>query len=115
MYEWLCANKLKLNIQKTKYMVFNSNRLPETNITINLDGNQISRVGNSNEAEKTIRFLGVKHDETLTWKPQLEQIKSKLSCSIFALNKVKNILPHSALNTLYYCLVHSNLWPTWMG
>jgi hypothetical protein len=48
-------------------------------------------------------------DENLTWNPHINYIKSKISRAIFAINKVKNILPRSALKSLYYSMVHCHL------
>ena len=58
--QWFCANKLCLNITKTKYIVFRpSTRYPDiTNRQIYIDGKSVSRIGN-NENEKSFKFLGI--------------------------------------------------------
>ncbi len=48
-------------------------------------------------------------DESLSWKYQVQTIKSKLSRSIFVLNRVKHLFPHDILRTLYFSLIHSHL------
>ena len=64
IYDWLNANKLSLNIGKTKYMIFRYpqtrvNSIPSLNVYIN--GHKVERVN-------TFDFLGVTINETLTWK-----------------------------------------------
>ena len=110
MQNWFHANKLSLNIKKTKYALFCANRkiaIPDDHI-ISLNGIKLDRIGN-NQPEKSIKFLGVHMDEHLTWTAQIRMVKSKISRSIFALNKVKNIFPHDILKSLYYTLVQSHL------
>ena len=36
-------------------------------------------------------------------------ISSKIYRAIFAINRMKHLLPHNALNTLYYTLIRSHL------
>lgn len=97
-------------ISKTKYTIFCANRnfvIPVDSI-ITLNNIELERIGN-NQPDKSIKFLGVHMDENLTWTPHLQMVKSKLSRSIFALNKVKNIFPHDILKSLYYSLIHSHM------
>jgi hypothetical protein len=107
IFEWCCANKLSLNIAKTHYSIFSPTNISVNN-TISLNDMHIRRINNSSET-KAVKFLGVLIDENLTWKPHINYIKSKISRAIFAINKVKNILPRSALKSLYYSMVHCHL------
>ncbi len=110
MQNWFYANKLSLNIKKTKYTICCANRnfvIPVDSI-ITLNNIELERIGN-NQPDKSIKFLGVHMDENLTWTPHLQMVRSKLSRSIFALNKVKNIFPHDILKSLYYSLIHSHM------
>ena len=68
VYDWLKANKLSLNISKTKYMMFRyrQNRaktLPKLDLYI--DGNEIQK-------KNTFDFLGVTLNETLTWNDHIQ-------------------------------------------
>ena len=45
----------------------------------------------------------------LTWRKQIQTTHIKASRALYAINKVKHQLPHSALRTLYYTLIHSHL------
>ena len=52
LWEWLCANKLSLNIAKTKYMVFHTNKRNVIYPNLKVNNNNIERVAQFN-------FLGV--------------------------------------------------------
>ena len=108
--QWFCANKLCLNITKTKYIVFRpSTRYPGiTNRQIYIDGKSVSRIGN-NENEKSFKFLGIHLDETLSFKQHISKVCTKISRSNYIINKVKNILQRYSLLTLYSSIVQSHL------
>ena len=55
------------------------------------------------------KFLGIYIDKHLTWKEHINIISSKISRAIFAINRVKHILPHKSLKSLYYTLIHSHI------
>ena len=59
--------------------------------------------------KSTYKFLGVVLDERLTWSEHLKRIHSKLSGSLYALNRSKHFVPTKSLNTLYHSLVHIHL------
>jgi len=109
--DWFCANRLALNVKKTKFALFGPNihnlNIPP-NINLSLNGLTLTRVGN-NCVEKNIKFLGILLDESLSWKDHIKVIKTKLSRSIFVLNRVKSIFPLDILRTLYFSLVHCHL------
>ena len=108
--EWFKANKLSLNSTKTNYMLFSSNNkytIPE-HLSLHIDGTPISNVGRNSNVN-TIKFLGINFDENLTWKHHISFLCNKLSKSIYAINKVKNFLPHETLKSLYFSLIQSHL------
>ena len=70
IYRWLCANKICLNADKTKYMVFSygTNAL---NSAIKIGEHYIIKA-------KTIEFLGIQIDENLSFKNHTEYILKKI-------------------------------------
>ena len=108
--QWFYANKLCLNVKKTKYILFRPSAcFPNiTNKHLYIDNKPISRVGET-EQEKSFKFLGIYMDETLTWKHHIGKVCSKISHSNYIINKVKHILPTSSLHTLYLTIVQSHL------
>ena len=62
---WFLANKLPLNVEKTKYMLFRK-CIDQEGIPLKLLLLQLNR--NIIEKENSLKFLGVIRDEHLTWK-----------------------------------------------
>ena len=68
---WVNLNGLKLNVKKTKYMIF-SNRKCNENLNIRLNGITIKRT-------KCERFLGVLLDDKLSFKQHIAKLATKIS------------------------------------
>ena len=110
LYGWFCANRLSLNAKKTKYIVIRAPHIKYdlTDHDILIDGVKLTRVGMDCE-ETSTKFLGISIDETLSWKNHIANLNSKIARSIFSIKQLKNVLPQSCLQTLYFSLVHSHL------
>ena len=110
MNHWFIANKLCLNVKKTKYIIFrpnNAHSIPQ-DLEIKINGQSVERIGN-NTTNKTFKFLGIHIDENITWKSHINYICSKISHSNYVINKVKNILPKPCLLTLYQSIVQCHI------
>lgn len=94
---WMNANKLSLNMSKTKIMSF-GNKNTALDFPVRIDNSNIERVSE-------IKFLGITIDEKLSWKPHIRHTQSKVSKSISIINRVKFSLEYNALFTLYNALV----------
>ena len=66
--EWMCINKLSLNVKKTEYIMFSLKRISVSEKQIVLNGIPIERV-------KMFKFLGGLIDEHLTWDQHVLFIK----------------------------------------
>jgi hypothetical protein len=110
LYDWFCANKLALNIKKTNYAIYgpHQNQPATQTSTISLNNETIQHIGAKNNDE-AIKFLGIYIDKHITWKNHINNISSKMSRAIFVINRIKHILPHDALTSLYYALIHSQI------
>ena len=104
VYDWLCVNKLSLNVSKTRSMLFKHPKIPTVHRSYELEinGEKIKRV-------KEFNFLGIMLDEHLTWKPHIKKIRSKVCQSIGVIKRVRKILPLAALKSLYSALILSHL------
>jgi hypothetical protein len=124
--QWFKANKMVVNVSKTKYIVFkpknkkieigpgegvifNNNDIGEIN-----DNNkmfELDRIYDDNPivSDRSFKLLGVYLDENLSFNHHCNHVSSKLAQSSYIINKVKNMLPRPALKTLYYSLFHSHL------
>ena len=71
LYEWLCANRLSLNVDKTEFIIF---RPPKTK----LDNCVILKLNNTKIHESLkIKYLGLIMDEKLTWKFHINELCKK--------------------------------------
>jgi hypothetical protein len=105
VYEWLTANKLSLNVAKTKYMLFHHpqlhrNRIP--NLTLKINGTPIEKVTSFN-------FLGLTISETMSWYNHVEKISLKISKTVGVLCRLKNFLHKSILLKVYNSLIIPHL------
>ena len=104
LYNWLCANRLSLNVSKTEFIIF---RPPRTElgqrITLSLNRNKIF------ESTK-IKYLGILLDSRLTWKHHIFELRKKLNKAVGMIYKLKNIgCDQQILRSLYYSLFQSHL------
>ena len=71
LFEWLCINRLSLNISKTNFIIFcpvNKSKIPAT-ILINKEA--IDEVAH-------VKYLGILIDSQLTFKQHIGELKNKL-------------------------------------
>ena len=107
--DWLCATRLSLNIKKTNCCIFSpSSKKYTCNKIVSLNNQTITQIGEQNK-DDAIKFLGIYIDRHLTWKKHINIICSKISKATFVINRVKYFLPHCALKSLYYTLIHSHM------
>ena len=110
--KWFKANKLCLNVKKTKYILFGPNRANTVrqcrDLDILIDGKTVDQISHTN-SDKSFKFLGIYIDETLSWRYHIQKVCAKISSSNYIINKVKNVLPKSALKSIYLSLVHSHI------
>ena len=108
--EWFRANKLTLNISKTKYILFRKTKMKVdfSNLCLNIDNCPVDRIGEGCK-ESSFKFVGIKIDEFLQFKEHMKSVRSKITSATFALSKVKNILPEYTKLTIYNSLVKSHL------
>ena len=101
LFDWLCANRLSLNSQKTDLILFKpSSRKTELRLTVKIGDTKIF-------PSNTIKYLGVLIDTALTWRPQIEELSKKLTRVVAILSKVRHFVPFNTLKCLYYSLFQS--------
>ena len=96
--EWLSANKLCLNISKTKCMVFHTVQKHIQYPNLSIDNNIIEQVNQFN-------FLGLILNSHLTWHNHMDHISNKISRVIGIMYRLKHIYPQSVLQMLYNALI----------
>ena len=98
--QWLFANKLSLNIEKTSFVVFHS---PQRRIAHKLNLN-ISNM--SVTSDNQVKYLGLIFDSNLNWKPYLHELSKKISRGIGVLSKIRHYVNRNILLLLYYSLIY---------
>ena len=99
--EWLIANKLIINLNKTFIMVF-TNRKRQGNVSIDMNNHTINEI---NEC----KFLGIMLDNKLKWQSHIKHISNKMSKSVAILRYLKFTFPKYILKTLYLTLIYPYL------
>ena len=96
--EWLGANKLALNISKTKFMVFHKSNKAVKYPNLKINNTDIEHVFEFN-------FLGVIFNSHMNWNTHINYIATKISKIVGILYRLKDIYPQSVLLTLYNSLI----------
>ena len=104
IYDWLCVNKLSLNIPKTKFMMFHHRQRRIENLIP-----QLSINGNAIEMVPTFNFLGLILDENLSFDQHIKSISNKISRSLGTLNRLKRFLSQDIILLPYNSLILPHL------
>ena len=85
---WLSANKLSLNVGKSKLLIFTlcdkTNIITDINLSINNEQLKIVKMA---------KYLGVLIDDKLNWNEQINAINLKLAKGIGLLSKIRHYVP----------------------
>ena len=93
------ANKLSLNVRKTKYMGFHmARKLIDYPLFLQIDNFIIERIQKFN-------LLGLHINNILTWGTHQNHISLKISKNTGTMNRLKYIYPHHILHRLYNTLI----------
>ena len=96
--DWFKLNRLSLNKEKTKAMLFHTHQRQVNDIDITIEGENIEFVNEFN-------YLGIILDKSLTFKPHVSHISKKVARTNGVLCRLKNILPRDTLKTIYNSLI----------
>ena len=100
---WLTANKLSLNINKTNYIVFRTlhSKLPDQ-LTLRLQKKDIKRVA-------SLKFIGSIVHEHLSWESHMEALLKKIKITCSVVNKIRNHPSQRILLLVYNSMIKSHL------
>lgn len=97
--QWFDANRLVLNVDKTKFMTFNKNLA----LSLTVNNSTVLRVSD-------YRFLGVMLDQNLKWDNHIDKLTKSLASAVFALRTVSQELDDGHISRqVYYALFESHL------
>ena len=100
---WLVSNKLSINIEKTKFMLFST---PNSNVggkhSLSIRNRQIDQVN-------SLKFLGLFIHNNLSWSLYMKYLISKLRSCYGVVCKIKSLVNKDSLLFLYHSLIISHL------
>ena len=99
LYEWLCINRLSLNISKTNFIIFHANNKPKLPVTILINNKAVDEVDH-------VKYLGIIIDSKLTFKKHIDELKKKISRSIGVMYKLRPFVTTKILSNIYYAIVY---------
>ena len=101
--DWLNANKISLNVQKTELVIFKHQRKK-------LDG-EVKIKLNRKRLYPTdfVKYLGIRIDKNLNWKHHVSDIAIKLNRANALLFKITNFVNVNTLKTIYYAIFDSHI------
>lgn len=98
--DWVIANKLTINLEKTNYITFHRNLIKPANLEPIKLSTAILREVDS------VKFLGVMVDRQLSWLPHIQYIQKKINKQCGILYLTRNSFNTGALIQLYYSLIY---------
>jgi len=102
--EWLLANRLTLNVDKTCYMIFHPSSAPNMseNLNLTIDKLKITKVS-------SIKFLGMQIDDKLEWKLHIQDLCQVLRKYVGVFCKLSLKLPANILKMLYFSIIYPRI------
>ena len=103
LVNWLNANKISLNVKKTEMVIFKSKRKKfNDTVKIKLSGKRIYPTA-------SVKYLGVKIDQHLTWQHHINDLSVKLNRANALLFKIRKFVDDKILRSIYFAIFESNL------
>ena len=102
--KWMKLNKLSLNTDKTKLIVFRTKKKPfdTNNLSIKFNGKKLTPVD-------YVKYLGMFIDKHLSWDFHISQLSRKLSRANGILAKLRHNAPITTCLQVYYAIFYSHL------
>ena len=104
LLNWFRANKLSLNVSKTKIMLFGPKLtdLQKDKFNVKFSEERIENV-------HKFKFLGVYLDDHLSWKEHVSLVKTKINYATFCLRLCKKTLSMKYKKLVYYGIIYPHL------
>ena len=101
--QWLRANRLSLNVDKTKLLIFKSkyNKNQYQDMIIKLLGKRL-------EPSTSVKYLGIHIDHNLSWDCHIKEMNAKLSRTNGILSNLRHYVPKKTMLSVYYALFYSH-------
>jgi hypothetical protein len=104
LYKWYLLNKLALSIDKSNFLLFHGKRKnPAINFqSLNIQGESINRC-------PSVKYIGLRLDETLSWRPHVDDLCKSLSKLFGIFYNIRHFLNDSLARGIYYAMIHSRI------
>ena len=102
--DWLKANRLSVNVDKSKLLIFRSKqrKLDLNHISIKMEGSRLIPCEN-------VKYLGLYLDKNLSWDFHVNQLSKKLSRTNDILSKIRHFVSMKILISIYYSIFYSHI------
>ena len=101
LLNWLNANKISLNVKKTKMIIFKSRQKKlEGDLKIKLCGKRLYPT-------ESVKYLDVKIDTNLTWQHHVKDLSIKLNIANALLFKMRKYVSLKILRSIYFTIFDS--------
>ena len=98
--DWLNANKISVNVQKTELVIFKHQRKKlDSEVNVKLNRRQLFLTD-------SVKYLGIKVDKNLNWKHHVSDIVIQLNRANALLFKIGNLVNVNTLKTIMQSLTH---------
>ena len=105
LQNWLAANKLSINIAKSKYLIFH----PKSPKFRDLGKLKISFGGSALEKVDNYKYLGITFDSKLDWKCHISNLTKKISKTVGMLYKLRHYVNKQTLIMLCHSLIYTHI------
>ena len=103
LHNWLCSNKIGLNVSKTETILFrHPKKKVDYDLKLKLHGKRLCL------SQKT-KYLGIHIDEHLSWKTHCDEVAKKLRRANGILSKLRHFLPLRTMVQIYHALFQSHV------
>ena len=100
---WLNANKISLNVDKTEMILFKPIKKPlDCQLKLKLNGKRLYQTS-------SVKYLGIKIDQYLNWQDHINNIAIKLNKANAMLYKVRQFVNEKTLISIYHAIFDSHL------
>ena len=108
--DFFSANKLSLNVRKTRCMAFLPKNCHFHYQELLLDNEKITWITpNSAKSDTHYKFLGVLIDPELTFREHIGKVLAKLSSASYAVSSSQRVLPRKVVLSVYRALFESQI------
>ena len=100
--DWLRANKLSLNVSKSRLMDFSKKQNPKSLLSAKIENQEI-------ELANCAKYLGILIDNKMSYKNQISAVSKKINNRNSILYKLRHFIPDKDIKNVYYAHIHSHI------